>query len=58
MDFFLNAGYLFKKSGKTDGWTKRWFVLNEKTGKVSTTLFGCKRLSCLLPTLHGYVLIT
>lgn len=23
-----------KKSGKASGWSKRWFVLNEKTGKV------------------------
>lgn len=24
-----------KKSAKTNGWGRRWFVLNEKTGKVS-----------------------
>jgi len=24
-----------KKSAKTNGWSRRWFVLNEKTGKVS-----------------------
>jgi len=23
-----------KKSGKTNGWSRRWFVLNEKSGKV------------------------
>ncbi|KAJ6696951.1 hypothetical protein OIU85_003325 [Salix viminalis] len=31
----LTAGFLSKKSAKTNGWSKRWFVLNEKTGKVS-----------------------
>jgi len=31
----LDAGYLLKKSGKGSGWSRRWFVLNEKTGKVS-----------------------
>lgn len=29
------AGFLLKKSTKNSGWSKRWFVLNEKTGKVS-----------------------
>ncbi|KAH8480428.1 hypothetical protein H0E87_030620, partial [Populus deltoides] len=29
----LTAGFLSKKSAKTNGWSKRWFVLNEKTGK-------------------------
>lgn len=24
-----------KKSGKGSGWSRRWFVLNEKSGKVS-----------------------
>ncbi|KAF7842823.1 chloride channel protein CLC-c-like [Senna tora] len=33
----ITAGYLFKKSGKTNGWSKRWFVLNEKTGKLGYT---------------------
>ena len=32
----LIAGYLLKKSAKTNGWSRRWFVLNEKTGKVGT----------------------
>ena len=27
-----------KKSAKTNGWSKRWFVLNEKTGKVCKTV--------------------
>ncbi|KEH32753.1 dynamin-2B isoform X2 [Medicago truncatula] len=31
----ITAGYLFKKSDK--GWTKRWFVLNEKSGKLGYT---------------------
>ncbi|MBA0840060.1 hypothetical protein Goarm_002664, partial [Gossypium armourianum] len=30
----ITAGFLLKKSGKTNGWSRRWFVLNEKTGKV------------------------
>ncbi|KAG8482005.1 hypothetical protein CXB51_026920 [Gossypium anomalum] len=29
----ITAGFLLKKSGKTNGWSRRWFVLNEKTGK-------------------------
>ncbi|KAG4941973.1 hypothetical protein JHK84_046085 [Glycine max] len=29
----ITAGYLLKKSGKGSGWSRRWFVLNEKTGK-------------------------
>jgi hypothetical protein len=34
--FFCSyAGYLLKKSAKTNGWSKRWFVLNEKSGKVN-----------------------
>ncbi|KAI4298908.1 hypothetical protein L6164_032421 [Bauhinia variegata] len=33
----ITAGYLFKKSGKANGWTKRWFVFNEKTGKLGYT---------------------
>ena len=28
------AGFILKKSAKTNGWSRRWFVLNEKTGKV------------------------
>jgi len=28
------TGFLLKKSAKTNGWSRRWFVLNEKTGKV------------------------
>ncbi|KAH9782061.1 Dynamin-2A [Citrus sinensis] len=30
----ITAGFLLKKSAKTNGWSKRWFVLNEKTGKL------------------------
>ncbi|KAJ4895561.1 Dynamin-2A [Raphanus sativus] len=33
----ITAGYLMKKSGKTNGWGRRWFVLNEKTGKLGYT---------------------
>ncbi|KAG6546849.1 hypothetical protein Mapa_011702 [Marchantia paleacea] len=31
------AGYLSKRSAKTNSWVKRWFVLNEKTAKFSYT---------------------
>ncbi|KAK9205287.1 hypothetical protein WN943_015554 [Citrus x changshan-huyou] len=30
----ITAGFLLEKSAKTNGWSKRWFVLNEKTGKL------------------------
>ncbi|CAN1243510.1 DRP2B [Linum perenne] len=33
----LYAGFLMKKSGKTFGWSRRWFVLNEKSGKLGYT---------------------
>ncbi|MED6196139.1 Dynamin-2B [Stylosanthes scabra] len=33
----ITAGYLLKKSAKTNGWSRRWFVLNEKTGKLGYT---------------------
>ncbi|CAN8294458.1 unnamed protein product [Cochlearia groenlandica] len=33
----ITAGYLMKKSEKTNGWSRRWFVLNEKTGKLGYT---------------------
>jgi len=33
----LTAGFLLKKSNKTNGWSRRWFVLNEKTGKLGYT---------------------
>nr|GMD86029.1 dynamin-2A-like [Ipomoea batatas] len=29
----ITAGFLLKKSGKANSWNKRWFVLNEKSGK-------------------------
>ncbi|KAF6175355.1 hypothetical protein GIB67_000379 [Kingdonia uniflora] len=29
----ITAGFLLKKSSKTNGWSRRWFVLNEKSGK-------------------------
>ncbi|KAK9669701.1 hypothetical protein RND81_13G149000 [Saponaria officinalis] len=31
------AGFLLKKSAKTNSWGRRWFVLNEKTGKLGYT---------------------
>ncbi|KAL3574118.1 hypothetical protein D5086_024731 [Populus alba] len=33
----ITVGFLSKKSAKTNGWRKRWFVLNEKTGKLGYT---------------------
>ncbi|KAG7033411.1 Dynamin-2B [Cucurbita argyrosperma subsp. argyrosperma] len=33
----ITAGFLLKKSAKTNGWSRRWFVLNEKTGKLGYT---------------------
>ncbi|KAF3945703.1 hypothetical protein CMV_027946 [Castanea mollissima] len=30
----ITAGFILKKSAKTNGWSRRWFVLNEKTGKI------------------------
>ncbi|XP_027333740.1 dynamin-2A-like isoform X1 [Abrus precatorius] len=33
----ITAGYLLKKSGKGSGWSRRWFVLNEKSGKLGYT---------------------
>ncbi|KAK7376395.1 hypothetical protein VNO78_34680 [Psophocarpus tetragonolobus] len=33
----ITAGYLLKKSGKGSDWSRRWFVLNEKTGKLGYT---------------------
>ncbi|XP_054790683.1 dynamin-2A-like isoform X2 [Prosopis cineraria] len=33
----ITAGYLYKKSGKGNNWSRRWFVLNEKTGKLGYT---------------------
>ncbi|KAK4285071.1 hypothetical protein QN277_001815 [Acacia crassicarpa] len=33
----ITAGYLSKKSAKTNGWSRRWFVLNAKTGKLGYT---------------------
>lgn len=38
-NFPVHAGFLLKKSDKKSGWSKRWFVLNEKTGKVSIEVF-------------------
>ncbi|GKD37811.1 dynamin-2A-like protein [Tanacetum coccineum] len=29
--------YILKKSSKTNGWSKKWFVLNEKTAKLGYT---------------------
>ncbi|KAI4367393.1 hypothetical protein MLD38_023135 [Melastoma candidum] len=33
----ITAGFLLKKSVKTNGWSRRWFVLNEKSGKLGYT---------------------
>ncbi|KAJ4966912.1 hypothetical protein NE237_018761 [Protea cynaroides] len=33
----ITAGFLLKKSAKTNGWSRRWFVLNEKSGKLGYT---------------------
>lgn len=33
----ITAGYLLKRSAKTNGWSRRWFVLNEKSGKLGYT---------------------
>ncbi|KAF3439322.1 hypothetical protein FNV43_RR17599 [Rhamnella rubrinervis] len=33
----ITAGFLMKKSTKTSGWSRRWFVLNEKSGKLGYT---------------------
>ncbi|KAJ9552555.1 hypothetical protein OSB04_016600 [Centaurea solstitialis] len=33
----ITAGYLLKKSSKSNGWSRKWFVLNEKTGKLGYT---------------------
>ncbi|KAK4739556.1 hypothetical protein R3W88_003253 [Solanum pinnatisectum] len=33
----ITAGFLLKKSDKKNGWSKRWFVLNDKTGKLGYT---------------------
>ncbi|XP_062153890.1 dynamin-2A-like [Alnus glutinosa] len=33
----ITAGYMLKKSAKTNGWSRRWFVLNAKTGKLGYT---------------------
>ncbi|KAK6945538.1 Pleckstrin homology domain [Dillenia turbinata] len=33
----ITAGFMLKKSAKKEGWKRRWFVLNEKTGKLGYT---------------------
>ncbi|XP_052204785.1 dynamin-2A-like [Diospyros lotus] len=33
----ITAGFLLKKSAKKDTWSRRWFVFNEKTGKLGYT---------------------
>ncbi|KAL6633580.1 hypothetical protein ACP70R_026251 [Stipagrostis hirtigluma subsp. patula] len=33
----ITAGYLLKKSAKNNDWSRRWFVLNEKSGKLGYT---------------------
>ncbi|KAF3332117.1 dynamin-2A-like isoform X1 [Carex littledalei] len=34
----ITAGYFLKKKTKTNGWSRRWFVLNEKNGKLGYTI--------------------
>ncbi|CAL5012566.1 unnamed protein product [Urochloa decumbens] len=34
---FSVQGFLFKKRAKANDWSKRWFVLNEKSGKLGYT---------------------
>ncbi|CAN1789229.1 DRP2B [Linum perenne] len=47
VSMFLKRGswFLMKKSGKTFGWSRRWFVLNEKSGKAKCHLSPCLILS-------------
>uniref|UniRef100_A0A0D9X7Z7 dynamin GTPase n=1 Tax=Leersia perrieri TaxID=77586 RepID=A0A0D9X7Z7_9ORYZ len=33
----ITAGFLLKKRAKANDWSKRWFVLNEKSGKLGYT---------------------
>ncbi|KAM0905949.1 hypothetical protein ACQ4PT_016964 [Festuca glaucescens] len=33
----ITAGFLFKRRAKGNDWSKRWFVLNEKNGKLGYT---------------------
>ncbi|KAM0943185.1 putative dynamin GTPase [Dioscorea sansibarensis] len=33
----ITAGFLLKKSAKSNSWSRRWFVLNEKSGKLGYT---------------------
>ena len=40
---FSLKGFLFKKRAKANDWSKRWFVLNEKSGKV-----GCIGIKLLI----------
>ncbi|GMH23838.1 hypothetical protein Nepgr_025681 [Nepenthes gracilis] len=37
VDGEITAGFLLKKSAKGNGWGRRWFVLNEKSGKLGYT---------------------
>ncbi|XP_078182361.1 dynamin-2A-like [Carex rostrata] len=34
----ITAGYFLKKKTKSNGWSRRWFVLNEKNGKLGYTI--------------------
>ncbi|KAE8670509.1 Dynamin-2B [Hibiscus syriacus] len=52
----ITAGFLLKKSGKTNGWSRRWFVLNEKTGKLGYTKKQEERHFRGVITLEGVVL--
>lgn len=33
----ITAGFMFKRSAKGNDWSRRWFVLNEKSGKLGYT---------------------
>jgi hypothetical protein len=60
--------FLLKKSANTNGWSRQWFVLNEKTGKVSCIQYinracinlknsycFCIKMSCFVLQSIGFV---
>jgi hypothetical protein len=44
--YFSVEGFMFKRRAKGNDWSRRWFVLNEKSGKVCSF---CVVISVLLP---------
>ena len=34
--YYSVEGFMFKKRAKGNDWSRRWFVLNEKSGKVGS----------------------